>query len=86
MALITFVVAMLLCCFFSTAERPSTCSNPRGFLSWKALHIVDTGHMKYTGFNESVIVCTYISKLDEDRSAMSVTYNFSYQIGSDPVM
>ncbi|CAN8021934.1 unnamed protein product [Ixodes persulcatus] len=87
MALIPFVAAVVMSSFlFIGAEETNDCTDPRGRLAWKALQSTDKGHMLYTNFNASVIVCTYLTKNSEDSSTMSISENFIYQINNLPVV
>ncbi|KAM7302698.1 uncharacterized protein ISCGN_018206 [Ixodes scapularis] len=87
MASLTFIIGIIICTFsFSEAIEPNPCTDPKGLLAWKILQSAETGHMKYTGFKDSEIVCIYLSKISEDWSTMSVTYNFTYQFKNIPVV
>uniref|UniRef100_A0A4D5RU79 Putative salivary lipocalin n=1 Tax=Ixodes scapularis TaxID=6945 RepID=A0A4D5RU79_IXOSC len=87
MALTTFVATVVISSFlFIGAQETNDCTDPRGRLAWKALQSTDKGHMLYTNFNASVIVCTYVTKNSEDSSTMSVHANFIYQINDLPVV
>ncbi|CAN7976379.1 unnamed protein product, partial [Ixodes persulcatus] len=86
MALLISAIIVISVTSLSGAMGKKNCTDPRGRLAWKALVSTDKGHMLYTGFNASVYVCTYISTISIDRSTMSVTGYFIYQINNLPTV
>uniref|UniRef100_A0A0K8RHK6 Putative secreted protein n=1 Tax=Ixodes ricinus TaxID=34613 RepID=A0A0K8RHK6_IXORI len=87
MELLMVATAIIICSsFFTTAVGTNDCTDPRGHLAFKAMQSTDKMHMLYTGFDASVIVCTYVTKISEDSSTMSVSVNFTYQINDLPVV
>ncbi|KAM7302697.1 uncharacterized protein LOC115313422 [Ixodes scapularis] len=87
MTLILFVATVVISSFlFIGAQEANDCTDPRGRLAWKALQSADEGHMLYTSFDASVIVCTYVTQNSEDSSTMSVRGNFIYQINDLPLV